>query len=253
MAAPQPPSQLPSAATAEAVHAGQAAYKSWVLKWVYDGLVLGFSNHRLWRCPTAALLGHYDDNISANHLDVGVGTGYYLDRCRFPVPAPRLALMDLNPNSLEVAVKRVARYRPEALRRNVLQPIVFDGPGFDSLGLMYLLHCLPGGMTEKAALFDHVRPLLNPGAVLFGATIVQGDAPRGAMARRLMDVYNAKGVFSNRQDTVDGLKAVLDARFTQVEVRLTGCVAVFRAVLDQEPGDQEPGDQGPGDQERGRS
>ncbi len=219
-------------ATAEAVHAGQAAYKGWVLKWVYDALVLGFSNHRLWRCPTAELLALYDRNISANHLDVGVGTGYYLDRCRFPVPAPRLALLDLNPNSLEVAAGRIARYQPEALRRNVLEPIGFDGPGFDSVGLMYLLHCLPGTLEEKAVLFDHLRPLLKPGAVLFGATILQGDAPRGLLARKLMDVYNAKGIFSNRGDTADGLKTVLEARFHEVAIRRTGCVALFRAIAD---------------------
>lgn len=215
---------------AEAVRAGQAVYSGWILKWVYDALVLGFSNHRLWRCPTAGLLELYDRNIRDNHLDVGVGTGYYLDRCRFPVERPRLALMDLNPNSLAVAAKRVARLKPETLLRNVLAPIAYDGPGFDSLGLMYLLHCLPGGIDDKAVLFEHLRPLLNPGAVVFGATLVQGDAPRGPLAQRLMDVYNRKGVFSNREDTVDGLTRALNARFAQVEVRLVGCAALFRAV-----------------------
>lgn len=217
---------------AEAVRAGQAVYSGWILKWVYDGLVLGFSNHRLWRCPTAELLALYNQNIRGHHLDAGVGTGYYLDRCRFPVERPRLALMDLNPNSLAVAAKRVARYRPETLLRNALAPIAYDGPGFDSLGLMYLLHCLPGGIDDKAVLFDHLRPLLNPGAVVFGATLVQGDAPRGPLAQRLMDVYNRKGIFSNRNDTQEGLTRALSARFAQVEVRLVGCAALFRAVAE---------------------
>jgi hypothetical protein len=46
----------------------------------------------------------YDSNITANHLDVGVGTGYFLERearhqggrCQFSSSAPRIALMDLN-------------------------------------------------------------------------------------------------------------------------------------------------------------
>jgi hypothetical protein len=215
-----------------AVHAGQAAYKGWVLRWVYDLWVLGVSNHRLWKCPTARLRAHYDANLSANHLDVGVGTGYYLDRCRFPTPTPRLVLMDLNPNSLEHAGARAARYAPELLRRNVLAPIAYDGQGFDSVGLMYLLHCLPGRLEEKAAAFDHLRPLMNPGAVVFGATLVQGDAPRSAAAQRLMDVYNAKGVFSNRDDTVEGLRAALGKRFARPQVELVGCAAVFRAVAE---------------------
>lgn len=219
-----------STPAAEAVHAGQAVYKSWILKWVYDALVLGLSNHRVWMCPTAGLLDLYDANVTGNHLDAGVGTGYYLDRCRFPSPTPRLALLDLNENSLAFAAKRVARYRPETLRRNILEPVAYDGPGFDSVGMMYLLHCVPGSMAEKAVAFDHVRRLMNPGAVLFGATIIQGSAPRGAMAQRLMDIYNAKGVFSNRQDTAEALDAELSKRFSRHEVTLIGTVALFRAV-----------------------
>ncbi len=218
--------------SAEATHAGQAAYKAWVLKWVYDALVLGFSNHRLWGCPTTRLLDLYDTNVTSNHLDVGVGTGWYLDHCRFPDPEPRLALMDLNPNSLAFAAQRVARYRPETHQRNVLEPIRFDDPGFDSVGLMYLLHCLPGRMSDKTVVFDHLRPLMNRGALLFGATIVQGSAPRGPMAQRFMDVYNAKGIFSNRGDTVEALGEELAARFPRHDVALVGCVAVFRAFAD---------------------
>jgi len=218
--------------SAEAVHAGQAAYKGWILKWVYDALVLGFSNHRLWKCPTARLLDLYNVNVSSNHLDVGVGTGYYLDCCRFPDPEPRLALMDLNENSLAFAAKRAARYRPETIRCNVLEPVPFDGPGFDSIGMMYLLHCVPGSMAEKAVAFDHLRPLMNAGAVLFGATIVQGSAPRSAAAQRLMDVYNGKGIFSNRQDTAEALDRELGKRFPRHDLTVVGCVAVFRAFAD---------------------
>src|SRR5262245_53778238 len=58
--------------------------------------------------------------ITADHLDVGVRTGYCLDRCRFPDPRPRLALLDLNPNSLRVAAHRLARFQPEVYRANVL-------------------------------------------------------------------------------------------------------------------------------------
>jgi len=42
----------------------------------YDLWVLGFSNTFVWRCPTRLLLEFYNEHISGNHLDVGVGTGY---------------------------------------------------------------------------------------------------------------------------------------------------------------------------------
>jgi hypothetical protein len=114
-------------------------------------------------------LEHYNRHVSANHLDVGVGTGYFLDHCRFPSHTPRIALMDLNRNSLDFASRRIARYKPETYIRNVLEPIAIDALRFDSIGVNYLLHCLPGTMESKSVAFDHLKALMNPGAVLFGS------------------------------------------------------------------------------------
>jgi hypothetical protein len=77
--------------------------------------------------------------------------------------------------------------------------------------------------------FDRVRPLLAPGARVFGATIVLGDAPRSRPAQRLMDLYNTKGIFSNRDDRAGDLEAELKSRFRDVRVDLKGAVALFEA------------------------
>lgn len=60
--------------------------------------------------------------MPSNHLEVGVGTGYFLDRSSFPVPEPRLALLDLNPHWLKHTEARLARYTPEVYRANALVP-----------------------------------------------------------------------------------------------------------------------------------
>jgi SAM-dependent methyltransferase len=211
------------------VHAGQAAYTWWTLRLLYDVGVLGYSNRFVWKCPTSTQLGWYDANVSANHLDVGVGTGYYVAHCRYPSASPRLALMDLNANSLERAARRAARYAPEVYRRNVLDPIHLDAPRFDSISLNNLLHCLPGAMADKAVVFDHLRPLLNPGGCVFGSTLLQGDVPRSAQARFLMKTYNRGGLFSNEQDTREALERALQQRFKESQVTVRGCVALFRA------------------------
>jgi SAM-dependent methyltransferase len=208
---------------------GQAVYTPLMLTTSYDFLVLGISNTYLWRCPTSRLLQMYDESISANHLDIGVGTGYYLAHCRFPAPSPRLALMDLNPNSLRHAARRAARYKPESYQHNVLEPVPFEVPKFDTIGMNYLLHCIPGSIEQKAVAFDHLRPLLNPGGSFFGATIVQGSAPVGPWARRLMRLYNRKGFFHNEQDTAEGLERALQQRFSKPSLTLVGCVALFHA------------------------
>jgi hypothetical protein len=222
-------------ANPEEVDAGQAVYTPGVLR-LYDLLVLGLSNRFIWKCPTPRLLAHYDAHVSGNHLDVGVGTGYFLDRCRFPVAEPRVALMDLNENALRFAARRIARYAPKTYRRNVLEPIPFDAEPFDSIGVNYLLHCLPGAIIEKAVVFDHLKPLMREGTVLFGSTLLQGGVDRSAAARRLMAFYNGKGVFSNERDDLDGLRSALEARFRDVSIEVMGCAALFsaRIAIDRE-------------------
>ena len=214
------------AMTAEQVEAGQAVYTKSVLA-SYDLLVLRFSNRFIWRCPSKRLLALYDRHVTANHLDVGVGTGFFLDRCGFPTARPRLALMDLNANCLEVAARRLARYRPEVYRANVLEPIRIEAPRFESIGLNYLLHCLPGTMRTKSAVFRHLKALLTPGGVMFGATLLHGGVQRNWAARRLMALYNAKGIFTNEHDALEGLKTVLSDHLTSVTVEVVGCAALF--------------------------
>jgi hypothetical protein len=121
-------------ATTEQINAGQAVYAKQNLA-LYDFVVLGVSNRLVWKCPTQRLLDLYNKNVKANHLDAGVGTGYFLDQCHCPSSTPRIALMDLNSNTLEFASQRIARYKPEIYRRNVLDPISLDGEKFDPLGI----------------------------------------------------------------------------------------------------------------------
>jgi SAM-dependent methyltransferase len=215
-----------------AVEAGQAVYSPTVLS-VYDIVVLGISNRWLWRCPTPGLIDLYNRNIKARHLDIGVGTGYFLDHATWPVSRPDITLLDLNPNSLAAAARRISRYEPKTVVADVLKPLPLpaDMAPFQSVGLCYLLHCLPGSIPEKAAVFDHIKPFVTSGTRVFGATILQGDAPRSRAAQKLMDVYNSKGIFSNSRDTRADLEAALRARFTNVTLTMRGAVAVFEAEV----------------------
>ncbi len=210
-----------------AVEAGQAVYSPRVLK-IYDQVVHGISNHLLWRCPTGRLVAHYEAHLSERHLDVGVGSGFFLDRARFPVAEPAITLLDLNPDCLDFAAERIARYRPARVRADVFRPLPEIGP-FRSIGLTYLLHCLPGTIPEKAVVFDRLAERAEPGACLFGTTLLQGDAPRSWAARRLMAAYNRRGVFSNEDDRYQDLEAALRARFARVEIERQGCAALFAA------------------------
>ncbi len=208
---------------------GHAIYTPRILG-VYDLLVMGLTNRFVWRCPTRYMVDHYNRFVSSNHLDVGVGTGLLLDRCQFPGHVPRIVLFDRNDHCLRWTARRVARYRPETVQGDVLQPLNVKGRPFDSVGLNYVLHCLPGTMeTKNCMVFRHLRAVMSPGAVVFGATILRQGVRCGWTARRLMALYNARQIFSNCHDGREALQSQLAQVFEDVSIECRGCVALFSA------------------------
>lgn len=212
----------------EQIHAAQAIYTPRTLA-AYDTIVLGFSNRLLWKCPTQRLLDHYNDHVSANHLDVGVGSGFFPDRCRFPTATPRLGLLDLNRDALDYASSRVKRFAPEVYQANVLEPIELDCERFDSIAVNYVLHCLPGTLDTKIVALDHLRALLHPGGTLFGATLFGRDVPQNWAAKRLTRFYNSKGVFCNLNDTPEAFQNAMESRFDSFKIEIIGSVGLFSA------------------------
>lgn len=211
-----------------AVARAHSVYTPFMLS-IYDVLVHGLSNRLAWRCPTERLLDLYRSNLSENHLEAGVGTGLFLDRAG-DGRLERLVLLDINRYCLDRAGQRLARFKPESRKASLLAPIEPGMAPFTSIGLTYVLHCLPGKMSEKLVAVDHLRPLMRQGTVLFGATILgRGIAPNAA-AKMLLDLYNAKGVFNNREDDLASLAEGLRQRFGRVEIETEGLVALFRAA-----------------------
>ncbi|WP_444922415.1 class I SAM-dependent methyltransferase [Microbulbifer sp. CnH-101-G] len=207
---------------------GQAVYSKTHL-WLYDFWVLYLSNRYIWHCPTPTILEQFNQYASANHLDVGVGTGYFMDKCRFPSSQVRLGLMDLNQNCLEVSAKRVARYKPIKFHTNVLDEMPSNVEPFDSISLNYLFHCLPGRLSEKLIAIDHLNTLLSDHGIVFGSTLLHEGVHKSAIAKKLMAFYNKKGIFSNTQDCKEDLEEFLQSRFSEHSIIIQGCVALFIA------------------------
>lgn len=208
--------------------AGQAIYSKKVLS-IYDLWVLGFSNHYLWKCPTRLINEDFSNLFTNNHLDVGVGTGYYLKK-NLTLSNQRIGLIDLNKNSLDSTSKAIQHLKPEVYCKNILEPLSLNCEKFDSVSVNYLLHCLPGSMPEKSIIFSHLREVMNAGSVLFGSTILGKGVKKGYFANKLMSIYNKKGIFCNSNDDIDSLYNALNDNFINVNVKLVGCVAIFSGV-----------------------
>lgn len=219
-------------ATQDTALSGSDIYRRPVLS-IYDPFVLGFSSRFAWKCRPETLVAMYDRYASAKHLDVGVGTGYFLDHCRFPVPNPSITLVDLNPSSLASAARRIDRYKPTVHAADIFQPLNLPEGKFDSIGLNYVLHCLAGDLKQKGTVLDNLAHSLTPGGVLFGATLLGVGVERNALARLIMGIYNRLGIFGNRADSLADLKTELERRFRVVDVQVQGCAAIFAASQPQ--------------------
>ena len=205
---------------------------SWFTKaflWTYDWFALGFCCQFVWQCPSSYILKFYNEHISANHLDIGVGTGFFLDKCRFHVQLPSLVLLDLNPNMLEKAQKRLNRYHPQVYQMNIMESHPLSIPAFDSIGLSYILHCLPGTMATKEAVFQNIVPLLKPGGTVFGTTFLYKGVKRSPLATCAFWFTNLFRFMENKEDSLDALEQSLKKYFSEVYIEQRGCAVLFWA------------------------
>lgn len=211
----------------EEVRRGAAVYSKGVLG-LYDLLVVHLSNTLVWRCHRNRIADIYDEHLGRRHLDVGPGTGWYLGNARLQSGAA-ITLMDLNTNSLASARARLADVTPRTVVGNVLDPLP-DGLGpFDSIGINYVFHCVPGTWAEKGLAFGHLAERLTADGVLFGGTILGRGVRHNAAGRMLMTAYNDRGIFHNTEDDGEGLERVLRQHFADVTIDVVGTVALFSA------------------------
>ncbi len=206
---------------------GQPGYNSFMLA-IYDPWVLGFMSRAVWRLPIPPVVERYRANLRHRHLDVGPGTGYFLDKAAPPADA-QITLLDPNLHVLECASKRLAALHPSSVQADVMKPLPVDGP-FDSAALSFVLHCLRGPDQNKAIAIKNIADVLAPGGVLFGGTILGLDAEHSKPARAFLRAANKQGGFDNLHDTAEGLRQILSASFLEVQVETVGSAALFTAT-----------------------
>ncbi len=211
-------------------HDGQKVYNPWVLR-IYDFYVVFLSNKFVWGCPANKQLAQYKELIKENHLDIGVGSGYYLFKTlnNNQNSHIKIALMDLNQNSLHFAAKRIKNNNPTLIKADIMRPLSEEilSNQYDSIGLNFLLHCLPGTMEDKNIIFENISELLKPNGVCFGSTIINDY--KNKRAKKLANIYNKKGIFSNDQDTYKALEKNLKQYFKIVQLKQVGSVVLFQA------------------------
>jgi SAM-dependent methyltransferase len=206
---------------------GQAGYNP-VLLAIYDPWVMGVMARAVWKLPLPPVVERYRANLRRRHLDVGPGTGYFIDKAEPPV-GTEITLLDPNRHVLRRAGRRLAALRPTTVEADVMKPLPVAGP-FDSAALSFVLHCLRGPDDNKAIAIRNIAAVLAPDGVLFGGTILGLDERHTRSARAFLRAANKKGDFDNLGDTAEGLRSNLSASFREVEVETIGSAAVFTAT-----------------------
>lgn len=215
--------------------AGHEVYSERVLR-IYDPLVLWLTNSVVWRCPRGAMRALYDRNVGARHVELGAGTGYFLDHCRFPSDAPRLHLVDLHPDTLRYSAHRLARYAPTVQQADLLEGLPVAPASFDSAALNMLLHCLPGGgLRAKAGVLARAAVAVRPGGRVFGSTVLARGVRVNRAARAMLRNHNQRGILSNSEDSLSDLEEVVSGCLTDVTVRARGCMGLFEGTVPAPP------------------
>ena len=86
---------------------GQNDYSPMLLG-LYDPLVLGPIARYVWRFPLNEKTNYYPPNIRPNHLDIGPGTGYFLEHSGLP-DGSKVTILDPNRNVLRYLKRRLRR------------------------------------------------------------------------------------------------------------------------------------------------
>lgn len=220
-------------------------YYNPLVLWVYDFFVQVLTNTFWWRCSTkSVLIPFFVDNASPNHMEVGAGTGYYLrakldhEKRRIKLGdnttawPQKLTLVDFHTQCMEKAVDRIKSdcpVKPECVLANIMEPIPLKAQKFDSISLMYVLHCIPVSPAAKGRVFANLKPFLHDEGTLFGCTVLGKGVKHNLIGSFLMWLYNYIGMFGNWQDSKEDFLASLRENFEIVESEVVGVSLLFKA------------------------
>lgn len=165
----------------------------------------------------------------SRQLNSGGTSGRFIEEERWTATILRIAARrntrrDPKSTVLAHTSRRLEPMNVTTVEADVLKPLPVDGP-FDSAALNYVLHCLPGPQSHKAAAIRNVAAVLAPNGALFGGTVLGVSGQHTPLARAILWAFNRRGSFDNLGDTEAGLREILEESFQTVQIDVVGPVA----------------------------
>lgn len=191
---------------------------------LYDVFVNKINCHYVWKCNEKHIFLHYEKNIGRNHLEIGPGTGYFLQR-KYPVF--HLTLMDINKDTLQYTKKNL---KGNYQHISVIEHDIFKQPKrldrVNSVGINYVLHCVPGTLeTKLETLINNIH--VGKDTTFFGATVIQDDTNQNFLSRTELYLLNKYKIFHNQNDYIKNGILVFEKNGFYYEYNVIGNVFLF--------------------------
>lgn len=188
----------------------------------YDLLVNKINCRYIWKCSEKNIHKLYSKNLKENHLEIGPGTGYFLNKYKFK----NLHLMDINSSILEKSKKNLY---PNCDNINIYQHNIFqkNNPieieNIQSIGINYVLHCVPGELSFS---FNNLIKNLNQNNLnIFGSTVIPEN--NIDLANLELQFLNYFEIFNNKKHDDKELIDFLDSKKYLYQTKKIGYSLLF--------------------------
>lgn len=198
----------------------------------YDKFVNEINCEKVWKCSKKHIINNYNSNINYNHLEIGPGTGMFLKKENLNVNLNKLTLVDINNKILKHSTHNLHSEHSD-INSLVYDLFSYEIPSnieFNSVGINYVLHCVPGNLQTK--LDKLIGNLGNNKYNLFGASVICDPLHMNPIAEYELMFLNAFGIFNNNNDTYEELNEYLNNKNYNFSLKKKGYVAIFNVHVD---------------------
>ena len=206
---------------------------------IYDLLVNKINCKYVWKCDQRYIIDNYEKNIKNNHLEIGPGTGYFLKNIKNiknikttkTTQNINLALLDINDDTLKFSAKNLQNSfnNIKCFNTNIFEkkPVTIL-PKINSVGINYVLHCVPGNLE------DNIQSLINnigqSNINYFGASVVSNKELSTFVAKIELYFLNKFGIFNNKNDNYLNLVKYFEKNNIKYEIKIKGNVVIFNFI-----------------------